>query len=49
MSPYMGRIYEAVHEFMALEADGDCVSLEAYLNSVDGSVLGFCRTCGIKF
>ena len=29
---------EQVEEFMALEADGDCVSLEAYLNSVDGSV-----------
>ena len=40
---------EQVQAFMALEADGDCVSLEAYLNSVDGSVLGFCRTCGIKF
>ena len=26
---------------MALEADGDCVGLEAYLNSVDGSVEGF--------
>ena len=25
---------------MAAEADGDCVSLEAYLNSLDGSVEG---------
>ncbi len=25
---------------MALEADGDCVGLEAFLNSVDGSVEG---------
>ena len=31
---------EQVQAFMALEADGDCVSLEAYLNSVDGSVEG---------
>ena len=31
---------EQVQAFMALEADGDCVSLEAYLNSVDGSVKG---------
>ena len=31
---------EQVQEFMALEADGDCVGLEAYLNSVDGSVEG---------
>ena len=29
---------EQVQAFMAAEADGDCVSLEAYLNSVDGSV-----------
>jgi len=26
--------------FMALEADGDCVGLEAFLNSVDGSEEG---------
>ncbi len=32
---------EQVQAFMALEADGDCVSLEAYLNSVDGSVDGW--------
>ena len=31
---------EQVQAFMAAEADGDCVSLEAYLNSVDGSVEG---------
>ena len=31
---------EQVQAFMALEADGDCVGLEAYLNSVDGSVEG---------
>ena len=31
---------EQVQAFMALEADGVCVSLEAYLNSVDGSVEG---------
>ena len=31
---------EQVQAFMALEADGDCVSLEAYLNSVDGSEEG---------
>ena len=31
---------EQVQAFMALEADGDCVSLEAFLNSVDGSVEG---------
>ena len=29
---------EQVQAFMALEADGVCVGLEAYLNSVDGSV-----------
>ena len=31
---------EQVQAFMALEADGVCVGLEAYLNSVDGSVEG---------
>ena len=31
---------EQVQAFMAAEADGVCVSLEAYLNSVDGSVEG---------
>ena len=31
---------EQVQAFMAAEADGVCVSLEAYLNSVDGSVQG---------
>ena len=31
---------EQVQAFMALEADGDCVSLEAFLNSVDGSEEG---------
>ena len=31
---------EQVQAFMALEADGVCVSLEAFLNSVDGSVEG---------
>ena len=30
----------AAEAFMAAEADGVCVSLEAYLNSVDGSVEG---------
>ena len=29
---------QQVQAFMALEADGDCVGLEAFLNSVDGSV-----------
>jgi len=29
-----------VQEFMALEADGVCVGLEAFLNSLDGSVEG---------
>ena len=32
---------EQVQAFMALEADGDCVSLEAFLNSLDGSVEGY--------
>ena len=32
---------EQVQAFMALEADGDCVSLEAFLDSVDGSVEGY--------
>jgi len=31
---------DQVQAFMALEADGDCVGLEAFLNSVDGSVEG---------
>jgi len=31
---------EQVQAFMALEADGDCVGLEAFLNSVDGSEEG---------
>jgi len=31
---------EQVEAFMALEADGDCVGLEAFLNSLDGSVEG---------
>ena len=31
---------EQVQAFMALEADGVCVGLEAFLNSVDGSVEG---------
>jgi len=30
---------EQVQAFMALEAEGVCVGLEAYLNSVDGSVV----------
>ena len=40
---------EQVQAFMALEADGVCVGLEAYLNSVDGSVEGrvICRKLGI--
>ncbi len=29
-----------MQKFMAAEAGGDCVSLEAYLNSLDGSVEG---------
>ena len=31
---------EQVQAFMALEADGDCVGLEAFLNGVDGSEEG---------
>ena len=31
---------DQVQAFMAAEADGDCVSLEAYLQSIDGSVEG---------
>ena len=31
---------EQVQVFMALEADGDCVGLEAFLNSVEGSEEG---------
>ena len=31
---------EQVQAFMALEADGDCVGLEAFLNSVDESEEG---------
>ena len=31
---------EQVQAFMALEAEGECVGLEAFLNSVDGSVEG---------
>ena len=31
---------EQVQAFMALEADGVCVCLEAFLNSLDGSVEG---------
>jgi len=31
---------EQVQTFMALEADGDCVGLEAFLNRVDGSEEG---------
>jgi len=34
---------EQVQKFMAAEAGGDCVSLEAYLNSLDGSVEGVIR------
>ena len=32
---------EQVQAFMALEADGDCVGLEAFLNSVDESEEGY--------
>ena len=31
---------EQVQAFMAFQAEGDCVDLEAFLNSVDGSVKG---------
>ena len=31
---------EQAQAFMSAEADGDCVGLEAFLNSVDGSVEG---------
>ena len=31
---------EQVQAFMAFQADWDCVGLEAFLNSVDGSVKG---------
>lgn len=38
---------EQVQAFMALEADWDCVGLEAFLNSVDGSVEGFAKLGGV--
>ena len=38
---------EQVQAFMAFQDDGDCVDLEAFLNSVDGSVEGVvCGGCG---
>jgi len=41
---------ELVQKFLALEADGDCVGLEAFLQSIDGSVEGsgflFWENCG---
>ena len=42
---------EQVQAFMAFQDDWDCVDLEAFLNSVDGSVAGFmvCGTCGYEW